>query len=134
MAGIVLDSSVVTASILHEEEERERVGRTMEATSTAGAWVPQLWHLEIRNSLLVAERRNRLSQDETTIALTALLTLPIRTDDSPDFAHILAIARRGRLSFYDAVYVELAVRLDAQLATLDSAMARAAEAEGVSIG
>ena len=41
------------------------------------------------------------------------------------------MARVHRLSFYDAVYLELAKRESAELATLDSTLENAALAEGV---
>ena len=44
---------------------------------------------------------------------------------------VLTLARRHRLTFYDAAYLELAVREALPLATLDQALATAARAEGV---
>jgi predicted nucleic acid-binding protein len=41
------------------------------------------------------------------------------------------LARRHNLTFYDAAYLELALREDIALATLDHALVRAATAEGV---
>jgi predicted nucleic acid-binding protein len=41
------------------------------------------------------------------------------------------LARRHRLTVYDAAYLELAQREVAPLATLDDALTRAAKAEGV---
>lgn len=57
----------------------------------------------------------------------------METDVTLDFDAVMALARGHRLSYYDAVFVELAIRLDAELATLDMDMARAAEAECVLI-
>jgi predicted nucleic acid-binding protein len=45
----------------------------------------------------------------------------------------IGLASQHRLSVYDALYVQLAIETDATLATLDLAMRRAAEAEGVEI-
>ena len=44
---------------------------------------------------------------------------------------ILALARTHRLTVYDAAYLELALRVDAPLATLDRELARAARAAKV---
>jgi predicted nucleic acid-binding protein len=46
---------------------------------------------------------------------------------------VFAIARRHRLTFYDAAYLELAKRERIALATLDDALAVAAAAEGVEL-
>ena len=63
--------------------------------------------------------------------LDALNGLPIRTDEEPDFREALGLAKRHGLSFYDALYLELAERRRAELATLDRALGRVAAAEGV---
>ena len=93
--------------------------------------MPQLWHSEIRNALLIAERRGRILRDQTVNRLSYLSTLTIRTDQEPDFDVAMNLARTHNLTFYDALYLELAIRRDAQLATLDSALARAAANEGL---
>ena len=95
--------------------------------------MPQLWHLETRNSLLVAERRGRLSAGGVKERLDALKGLPIRTDEEPDLQSAFDLARAHGLSFYDVLYLELAKRESTELATLDGALGRAAVAEGVSL-
>ena len=59
--------------------------------------------------------------------------LPIRTDTEPDLDAALDIARVHSLSMYDAVYVELAQRREAPVATLDVRLSQAAVAEGLSL-
>ena len=95
--------------------------------------MPLVWHLEVRNSILVAERRGRISRVESDRRFESWNRIPVETDVTLDFDAAMALARRHKLSYYDAVFVELAIRLDAQLATLDQTMAQAAEAEGVPI-
>ena len=43
------------------------------------------------------------------------------------------LARKHRLSSYDAAYLELAMRLQLPLATLDRALAAAGRAEGLDV-
>jgi predicted nucleic acid-binding protein len=45
----------------------------------------------------------------------------------------MELARVHRLTVYDAAYLELAAREGVPLATLDSALARAARVEGVEV-
>jgi predicted nucleic acid-binding protein len=45
----------------------------------------------------------------------------------------MALAARHNISLYDAVYVELSLRLQLPLATFDSALRRAAKAAGVTL-
>ena len=103
----------------------------LERLKEEGAVVPNLWHLETRNALLAAERRGRLSAEAVDERLDSLKGLPIRTDQGPDLQSALNLARSHGLSFYDALYLELAKRESSELATLDGALGRAAAAEGV---
>jgi predicted nucleic acid-binding protein len=95
--------------------------------------VPGLWWFEVRNILVVHERRGRISVAGTAEFLSALGGAPVATDHEPDSEGVLRWARGYRLSVYDAAYLELAVRLQAGLATLDRKLAAAAEAAGVEV-
>jgi predicted nucleic acid-binding protein len=57
--------------------------------------------------------------------------LAITIDGTPDESGVLTLARRHRLTVYDAAYLELAVRNALPLATLDAMLATAARSEGV---
>ena len=63
--------------------------------------------------------------------LNAVQDLPIRTDTEPDLSIAFALAERHGLSFYDAIYLELAKRHAAPIATLDKALDQAATGEGL---
>ncbi len=83
--------------------------------------------------MVVAERRDRLSADEVDRRLHALAALPVHIDDDPNLDVALSLARSHGLSIYDALYLELAQRHASALATLDTALAHAAEAEGLAL-
>ena len=95
-----------------------------------GGMAPQIWWAELRNGLLAAERRGRISPAGTDAALAALDDLPITLDHTPHGAMVLRIAREHNLTVYDAMYLELALRLDGPLATLDRKLASAAAEAG----
>lgn len=130
MSELVVDASIALAW-LFDDETQPGADRALDRLIEDRAEVPQLWHLEIRNSLLTAERRGRISLDEIHERLDALSGLPIQTDEDPDLRSAFDLARRHGLSFYDALYLELAKRQRAELATLDRALGRAAVSEGV---
>ncbi|MCY3802618.1 MAG: type II toxin-antitoxin system VapC family toxin [Chloroflexi bacterium] len=132
MSGLVVDASIVVAWLFDDEDE-PRADRVLEQLAEDGALVPQLWHLETRNALLTAERRRRLSPEEVRERLDALKGLPIATDGEPDLQSAFDLARAHGLSLYDALYLELAKRKRAELATLDGSLGRAAIAEGMSV-
>lgn len=88
---------------------------------------------EIRNVLIVNERRGRLTEDQSARFLQNLKRLPIEIDHACEDARLLPLARKHRLTVYEASYLELAVRKSLPLATLDADLERAARAEGVDI-
>jgi predicted nucleic acid-binding protein len=87
----------------------------------------------VRNILVVNERRKRISEADTASFLRALSSLGILVDHSPDEGAVLSLARKHRLSIYDAAYLELAQREVVPLATLDAGIIRAARTERVTI-
>lgn len=130
MSLFVLDASVAVAWLL-SEKTASKAEQALLRLEEDEALVPHLWHLELRNGLLVAARRGRLTAEGSEERLNALRDLPIRTDTEPDLTLAFVLAEKHGLSFYDAVYLELAKRHGAPLATLDKALARAADAEGL---
>ena len=127
--AFILDASVVHAWILDEgcPLADEVKARLHSETATA----PALWWFEVRNGLVMAERRGRLTEPETARALRELSSLAISLDQSPDEAGVMTLARQHRLTVYDAAYLELALRKALPLATLDGPLQRAARAEAV---
>ena len=89
-----------------------------------------MWWYELRNVLVLGERRGRLTELETARFLRDISRLAITIDSSPDEIQVLTLARRHRLTVYDAAYLELALRT-LPLATLDAMLATAARSEGV---
>src|SRR5208282_4872288 len=83
------------------------------------AVVPAIWWYEIRNLLVVSERRQRIAEVESAAFLRVLSAYPIRLEPLQPDTDILRIARQHRLSFYDAAYLALALRERLPLATLD---------------
>ena len=130
MTIIVVDASI-TASWLFEDEDEPLATKVFVQLDRVDAIVPQLWHLEMRNILLVARRRQRLTAAAFRARLAALPDLPLLTDEQPDLNAALSLAERHNLSFYDALYLELAQRQNAMLASLDRALCRAAATEGI---
>lgn len=132
MKAPVVDCSVTMAWVLADEES-ELADSALKRVTQLGGAVPALWWAEIRNVLLIAERRNRITPVDTEVCLAALGALRIRLDDTPRSAMVLRLARNHGLTAYDAMYLELAVREGRPLATLDNKLVRAATAEGIEV-
>jgi predicted nucleic acid-binding protein len=128
----VLDASVA-ACWAFEDETHAAADSALERIRFDEAVVPSLWWFEVRNILIVNERRGRIIERQTSAFLGFLTTLPVAIDRQPDEGNVMALSRRHRLTFYDASYLELAVRSGIALATLDAQLLRAAGAETVEI-
>ncbi len=131
--GLVIDSSVAIAWCFPDEQD-DSSQSVLSALASGWAVVPDLWHLEVVNTLLVGERRKRSTQANTVTWLGFLVSLPIAVDEETRLRAIgptLSLAREHTLSAYDAAYLELAIRRGLPLATLDDRLKTAAQAVGV---
>jgi predicted nucleic acid-binding protein len=95
------------------------------------ALVPPLWWYEVRNLLVISERRQRMTIGDSALFLELLSSYPIQVDPVQDEQATLRFARQYRLSFYDAAYLAVAHRNRIVLATLDKDLKAAALAAGV---
>ncbi len=129
---IVVDASVAAAWLLPDEfsEASDRILRLLQAKD---GLVPSIFRHEVRNILLIAERRKRVMPAKVDELLGRLAALPVREGGHSDDHDIIALARAGGLTAYDAAYVALALSSGVPLATLDRAMATAARARGIAI-
>jgi len=125
--AFVVDNSVVMAWALGEEDPGAE--RVLDLLAGTEARVPGVWPLELANTLVVAERRKRLTEAEAVRARELVLALPIQVvPETLDrvVTSILALARDQGLSAYDASYLDLAMREGLPLATLDDRLRDAA--------
>jgi predicted nucleic acid-binding protein len=98
--------------------------------------VPAHWPTEISNGLLMALRRKRIPPGHPELFWDELALLPIEVEPplSPSQAKtVLALCEHHGLTAYDAAYLELAKRRGLSLATLDSALLKAASQEGIAL-
>jgi predicted nucleic acid-binding protein len=121
---------------VYSDETTEPVRRVFELLRPSGAWVPGLWRLEVANILEMGVRRKRHDAAFRDATLADLAQLPIQVDAETDqhaWGATLHLAERYQLTLYDAAYLELALRRDLPLATLDEDLRRAASAEKVAL-
>jgi predicted nucleic acid-binding protein len=131
--AFVLDCSVTLPWFL-EDERTPFTDSLLFAAKRTEYWVPGIWCLEFPNALLVAERRRRIERSRRIEALDQIPMLQLSVDADPvDLKAICAVAEKHDLSTYDAAYLELALRRELGLVTLDRELADAAAAEGVAV-
>ena len=133
--AFVLDCSV-TMSWVFPDEATEETDRLRDSLLAGRAFVPAIWPIEVGNVLRVATSRGRICMDDWARIRTNLEALPIEIDPvstSRIWGSVLELAHEHRVSVYDAMYLELAVRMRLPLATLDRALAAAGIAAGVEV-
>jgi predicted nucleic acid-binding protein len=130
VSRFVLDASVALSWVLdHPIPTSARRVRDL-LLKGCQAIVPSLWHLEVANGLLVAERRRLLTALDVGLALQQMEHLAAQAVETDGTliamreAHDLG--RAYTLSAYDAVYLAMAKNSHLPLATLDKALAAAA--------
>jgi predicted nucleic acid-binding protein len=133
----VLDASVALAwfvdrpTVQYAEQVKQLLLRGNRAV------VPALWHLEIANGFITAERRGVLTPSDIAEALQTLdVVIAQAIENSQDavlLRSVLRTAREFRLTVYDAVYLEIALQRELPLATLDRQLLTAASRAGVEI-
>lgn len=133
---MVLDASVALSWLLEDAGAGQKYAEAVFdalAVPDAQAWVPVTWGLEIANVIAKSETRGILPNERTRAFLAAVAATPIACDPetyAKTFTDTLELSRRHRLSAYDASYLELALRTTLPLATLDTALQRAATKAG----
>ena len=133
--AFVLDCSVAMAWVFSDEAS-EATARLRDSLVDNRAFVPSLWPIEVGSVLLTATRRGRLGADEWPKVCASLDALPIEIDPVSTirvWGPTIDLAAKHGLSVYDAMYLELALRMRMPLATLDRALALAADAAGIDV-
>jgi predicted nucleic acid-binding protein len=130
--ALVVDSSIAASWGL-PDENCLAAAQALDAAATEEVIVPGVFWHELRNVFLVNERRRRLTSEETEIGLKLVEAMSPRIDETTSHQDILHAARRHGLTAYDAVYLALALRIGATLATLDIDLAKAATSEKVPV-
>jgi len=132
--GIVIDASITLSWCFPDEQTPSSFAVLDRLKAGDVALVPAFWTVEVLNSLLVGERRGRISPDQTQAFLQSLLALRPALDHAT-FEQVIGpvqqLCRGKRLTPYDALYVELAMRTQSPLATLDQSQQDAAKLLGI---
>ena len=134
--NLVLDNSVTMRWFFGDGKPQELAyaGKVLDAMKSASAIVPVTWALEVANVIARAEAKGLVTGARSEAFLAMLEGVDIEAD-AATFSHALSytlqLARRYKLSAYDASYLELSLRLGLPLATLDEDLQKAAKKAGV---
>ena len=137
--SFVLDASVALSWLLEDAGAGQAYASAVFdvlGDAEVQAHVPVTWGLELANVIAKSEGRNALPPARSQAFLASIEAAPILCDSATEKKSLhetLDLARRYRLSSYDASYLELALRSGLPLATLDTDLRRAASAAGVKL-
>ena len=134
MNEIVVDASITLSWCFPDEQTPLSLTVLDRLKAGDAAFVPAFWSVEILNSLLVGERRGRISHEQTQAFLRSLQALRPTLDNATldrVMGPVQKLCRDHGLAPYDALYVDLAVRKKCPLATLDQPQRNAALALGI---
>ena len=129
---IVIDCSILIAGTARDESNAiaDRILEQLESFEVE-ATVPSIFFLEVANVLVSNLRRKRIDVSDIERYTELFSSLPIRQDENGKMQDIINIAVEYGLSAYDASYLELAIRENSPLVTLDRKLGEAAEKSGV---
>jgi len=115
-------------------KRRRKTADLLNRLATETALVPAWWFIEITNVLAMAERKGRITPTQSDAFIADLGELGIeRDDEAPDraFTYLLTLCRTHPLTSYDAIYLDLALRRNLPLATLDEDLRKTAKKLGI---
>ena len=137
MKPVIIDASAAAAWLIPDERTEAADQLYKQVRVQPGRFhAPSLWHWETGNLLLMSLRRGRLDPEQIEHGMKLLGACQIEFDPPPDARRRTAIMRLAgahQLTFYDAAYLELAIRRRLPLATIDGKLRLAAKAVGVAI-
>ena len=134
--SFVLDNSVTMRWFFGDgkPQELDYADKVLDALRGSSAHVPVTWGLEVANVIARAEAKTLVTEARSEAFLEMLEGVDIKVD-AATFVHALSdtlqLARRYKLSAYDASYLELALRQGLPLATLDQDLQKAAKKAGI---
>jgi predicted nucleic acid-binding protein len=132
---VVIDSSAAGAWVLPDEISDAAQKLYLQVREAEEQFhVPLLWAWEMGNMLAMGVRRDRIDADQMEQGLEILGGLQLQVDVplSPHRqAQIARLALAHELTFYDATYLELVLRLNGQLASQDKKLIAAAKSCGI---
>ena len=136
MARFVFDASATLAWCFKDESTPWSDTLLQRLKAGDKAIAPAHWPAEVSIAFLSALRRKRASLADILCFWDDLSHLPISVEPplTPGLAKaVLDLAANHNLTVYDALYLELAIRLGLPLATLDTALRQVAPAKAVAL-
>ena len=134
MEPVVIDTSITMAWCFDDESTPYTEGLLNWCAAGTIIHVASIWPMEVTNVLLNAQKKARVTKKRIQEFLETLFKLPIQIDPvlmKRAVYDVRKLAQAHQLTSYDAAYLELALRENLPLASLDADLKNAALASGV---
>jgi predicted nucleic acid-binding protein len=128
----VLDASIAITWAMRDEAHPQ-ADLALNCLQIGSAIVPGIWWYEVRNILVVNERRGRIDAADSIQFLRDLDVFRIDVQFPQDGLQLIELSRKHSISIYDAAYLAIALRERLPLATLDKNLESAARIEAVTL-
>ncbi len=117
---IILDSSAYLPQFLLDEDSKYSDYVLASAKNMGDTiLVPRVFFIEISNALGSAVMRGRILKEYAKKHIENFYYSDFEIDDALDYISVFNLSMQYNLAFYDAIYLELALRKKAKIATLD---------------
>lgn len=135
---LVIDCSFIMATVLPDEKQNKvNILFSQIANRVYNIYVPSIFFLECSNVLLYSLKRKRIGINDYEEYLNFLEQLPLNVDkfsSTPESLFTISkIATKYDLTSYDSAYLELALRMEAALATLDKSLSDRGGQAGINL-
>lgn len=127
--NLVVDCSFIMSSVLPDEKQPvvEKIFKDI-FTGKDKILVPAIFYLECNNVLISSLKKKLINIDDYEEYLQILTAFPFNIDKfcstSESLRIIGKLANKYALTSYDAAYLELSIRYEAKIATLDNYLAK----------
>ena len=133
----VIDASVAVAWLIPEHQKDLTDHHYGQARSQTGLYhAPSLWTWQVGQALLLACRGGRLPRAHYERGLELVAQAQVEIDPPLSLhrlSQVLRLAEAHNLSYFDAAYLELVVRLNGTLVSCDAGLLQAARACGIAV-
>jgi len=136
--NFVLDNSVSMRWIQPSEKKKDQeyANSVLDSLIDNEAITSDVWRIETVNAVLNLVKHKTITQKESELFLNVLDDTNIHSNGETAnmaFSNTFLLAQKHNLASYDATYLELAIRENLPLATLDKKLIKAAKKEDVQL-
>jgi predicted nucleic acid-binding protein len=126
--NIIVDTSVIISVITNEKHKKEIIRKTKGYDLLA----PLSLHWEIANAFSAMFKRNRITLEQSKIAISYYTQIPLRLVKI-ELNNALELAFKNKIYAYDAYFLVCAKQYNSKLISLDKGLLRIAKENNIEV-